>query len=421
MNNPKDLKFVKYDALWGNIHLSEESTIIIKCKAFQRLKMLKQLGSMQMTNIFSGAVGNRYDHSIGVAYLANYVMNVLYKKGFVQKREILLVELAALCHDIGHGFMSHMFDTLAKNNNKIEHEARSQIIFEHLIVTFRKKNKINLTNEEIKIVQYFIHPNSQLIARNQEAMKFTKGIEQIVSNIKCEIDVDKMDYILRDSIYLGYGHTHKNELLNIKGILERSIIEGDNWCFNFEDKASLIKLLSQRYTLYYDYYLHPESIAINDKLIKIFEKANTIYNFIKCANLEFKKDISEFIKLTDDYIIELLLNRTEENPCNLSVTDSLLLEIKDQLQQILNGVNVPYDINIIRKKQNLILSNDKSSPHIAINKIIFYDSEDKGIGDTSILITDVSSRECKVSSELEKNLGKDIKNIILEFTAESID
>ena len=107
---------------------------IIDTPEFQRLKNIKQLGVCYY--VFSGASHNRFEHSLGVSHLANILMNNLKNKQpelKITDRQILLVKIAGLVHDLGHSCFSHFFDNYFikdkfKNNPNTEHEQRSKLI-----------------------------------------------------------------------------------------------------------------------------------------------------------------------------------------------------------------------------------------------------------------------------------------------------
>ena len=128
-----------YDPIYGPIEISEKCSQIIDTPEFQRLRDIKQLGSCY--HIFPGASHNRFEHSIGVCFLANELLTNLIKKqpdlDFDSKVKEC-IPIAALCHDLGHGPFSHCFENdflnkfLESNDEFLHHENRSCIILKHI-------------------------------------------------------------------------------------------------------------------------------------------------------------------------------------------------------------------------------------------------------------------------------------------------
>jgi HD superfamily phosphohydrolase len=94
-----------FDAIYGHIVLDNYVWDFIDTPQFQRLRNLKQLGNCHY--VFPSATHSRFEHSIGVAYLSNKLYNHLSDSDRPYER---CVTLAGLCHDLGHGPFSHLFD-----------------------------------------------------------------------------------------------------------------------------------------------------------------------------------------------------------------------------------------------------------------------------------------------------------------------
>ena len=137
-------KYMKFD----NLLLK-----IIDTVEFQRLRNIKQLGLCYY--VFPGASHNRFEHSLGVSYLSGYMIEMLKNKQpelNITERDILLVKVAGLIHDLGHVCFSHFFDNhflseRIPNSDFRHHEYRSCKLFEFII----KKYKIDLNDDEIKL------------------------------------------------------------------------------------------------------------------------------------------------------------------------------------------------------------------------------------------------------------------------------
>jgi HD superfamily phosphohydrolase len=200
MNNKKI-----YDPIHGFMPIQSHLLNIIDTQEFQRLRDLKQLGATHY--VFPSATHTRFEHSLGVSFLARKLMENLQKNQQslkITERQIQLVEIAGLIHDLGHGPFSHLWDNYVIFKGEEEHEERSCVIFSVMI----EKYNLSVTENERQIICELINPSEE----NTHNWMF-----QIVANKRCQLDVDKIDYIQRDSLYLGN--------VGMKGEFDRLITE----------------------------------------------------------------------------------------------------------------------------------------------------------------------------------------------------
>jgi HD superfamily phosphohydrolase len=190
------------DPIHGNIAISGLCLQIIDTRQFQRLRDLKQLGTCDY--VYYGATHTRFSHSIGVAHYAEKVVRNLIKNQphlHITEADVLSVTVAGLCHDLGHGPFSHVFDGVfmarMHPHTKSRHEDWSVNIFKYLI----QANNIDLSvhglspQDELFITEIISGtPESQ--RRGREADKFY--LYDIVNNSRSGLDVDKLDYFQRD-------------------------------------------------------------------------------------------------------------------------------------------------------------------------------------------------------------------------------
>ena len=170
-------------------------------KNFKELRDIKQLGCIYQ--VFTGASHNRFEHSIGVYYLAKKYMNILNLKSdkdndkYFTDEEYFLISIAALIHDLGHGPFSHVFDDYI---NFSIHEDRSVKIFRHI----NKKYNLKYNEDDIQFISDCIYP------KKLDYKKYThkKFCFQIVSNFN-GIDVDRFDYIMRDCKMTGLNYGNR--------------------------------------------------------------------------------------------------------------------------------------------------------------------------------------------------------------------
>ncbi|XP_068118219.1 deoxynucleoside triphosphate triphosphohydrolase SAMHD1-like [Hyperolius riggenbachi] len=133
-NVSSSCKKIINDPIHGHIELHPLLVRIIDTPQFQRLRYIKQLGGAYY--VYPGASHNRFEHSIGVAHLAGQLVQVLHDRQSelnIDQKDILCVKIAGLCHDLGHGPFSHMFDNNFMADRNFKHESVSVKMFDHLI------------------------------------------------------------------------------------------------------------------------------------------------------------------------------------------------------------------------------------------------------------------------------------------------
>lgn len=349
----KDMKFEK------------EVLEFIDTPEFQRLRNIKQLGVCYY--VFPGASHNRFEHSLGVAYLSfNMIKGIQSRQPElkISDRTCILIKIAGLLHDIGHVCFSHFFDNLflpkfVTDHKYQHHEARSCAIIEYMI----NKYKFKFSSEEIKFIKDLINPNDDNVGY----------LYQIVANYKSGLDCDKIDYILRDSINVGLNRSiDYNRLIDTCHVIENEI------CFPYKIRFSIYNIYYTRYCLHKQIYTHPVCIAIEYMILDVLLNAKEFLKVdTQLDNIEF------YLGLTDSIleIIGMQQNLTKSNEILNRIYRRKfyrllkygLGEFEDKEMSLLEKKKVA-QAEVIVNKINLNLSKGDKNP---IEYVSFFDSNNK--------------------------------------------
>lgn len=214
------------DAVHGTVEIPTIISKVIDHPAVQRLRNIKQLGGVY--HVFPGASHNRFEHSIGVAHLGLRLARSLKERQpslGITETDVLCVGLAGLCHDLGHGPFSHMFDRnfipAVRLGSHWEHEVSSlafvDLIFQDLAAVLRP----TFSSQDLVFIKELITGSPLAEGAEGEGAELgpsptkraRRGFRgrppemtflcEIVANKRNGIDVDKLDYFLRDARSLG--------------------------------------------------------------------------------------------------------------------------------------------------------------------------------------------------------------------------
>lgn len=313
------------DDIHGPIELSLISVKIIDTPEFQRLRNIKQLGSAYY--VFPSASHNRFEHSIGTAHLARSLINEIARNQpelSITEDQKLNIELAGLCHDLGHGPFSHIYDDvylkkrIPETHKFRHHEHRSC----EILARINRLYDIGLSEENLSQIQRMIHP---IIDEDRKNFLY-----QIVSNGMNGIDVDKFDYIARDTKALGihYGFDHKRIFPYVK-VINKEI------CFSNKVIFNIFELFDTRYRLHKQVYNHPTVKKVDMAMELLFEQLDLFLKPFKCP---FENDeLSNFLKLTDS-ILDFPFLLEDESPPVLKAREIITNLRRRQLLPILDVI-----------------------------------------------------------------------------------
>jgi len=197
------------DPLHGYIELDELASAILETVEMQRLRLIKQLGFSYL--VYPGANHTRFEHSLGTYHL----MNILLERLNVAKDEEQELLVASLIHDTGHGPYSHATEPLIKKFTDKSHEELGDIIFAD---RDRDKDAESIAQTILGVVEDYRLDKGAII-------RYVKGVKQNYFRkrdfsriLNGEIDIDKMDYLVRDSYYTGVAYGVVDNIRLIQGL-----------------------------------------------------------------------------------------------------------------------------------------------------------------------------------------------------------
>jgi len=219
--------------------------MFIDTSEFQRLREVKQLGAA--SRVYPAANHTRFCHSIGVMYIAKKWAQHL---GCFTEDEIELIGAAALLHDVGHGPFSHAFDRLSSTT----HEERSCDITRQIV----QRYNIPLKPTEVDTICNIIMGSG------------TGAMYQIVANRVSGFDVDKLDYLLRDSRSIGVAVN-----INIDRLIYHSRVN-DNGDISFDHKVAdeVLEVFRHRRYMHKHVYCHRAVVIISEMIRDVFAAEN---------------------------------------------------------------------------------------------------------------------------------------------------
>jgi HD superfamily phosphohydrolase len=253
------------DPIYGFVTLPDELVYdLINHPIFQRLRRIKQLG---LTNlVYPGALHTRFHHAIGAMHLMTEALQVLKSKNVkITDEECRAAVIAILLHDVGHGPFSHALEhTIVKG---VHHEDISAMLMDELNKTF--KGKLTLA---IKIF------------KDEYSKKF---LHQLVSS---QLDVDRLDYLKRDSFFTGVseGVISTDRIIKMLAVVDGNLVVEAKGIYSVE------KFLIARRLMYWQVYLHKTVLSAEKLLVNILKRAKELS--LGGANLFSTPALSLFLK-----------------------------------------------------------------------------------------------------------------------------
>lgn len=336
------------DPIHGYITLEPEILKIIDTPQFQRLRDLKQLGCCYL--VFPGASHNRFEHSIGVSYLAGALLQQLRTNQpelNITDRDILLVKIAGLCHDLGHGPFSHVFDNefipRARPDVNWSHEDASIMMLNALI----EENKLDFTQEEKQFLYELINPyHFPTQVYPEKAFLY-----DIVANARNSIDVDKFDYLARDCANIGMKTSY-----DFARLMKNCKVINNEICYHAKEVYNVYEMFHTRYSLFKQVYSHRVSKAIEYMITDVLLLADPVLKISHAID-----DPKKYVNLTDCLIKQI---ECSDDP-RLAPARALIERIRRrQLYKLAAETIIPPNMHLpeTREEDLIALSNGKLQP-----------------------------------------------------------
>ena len=237
------------DPVFGFINIPNDFLYdIIQHPYFQRLNRIKQLGLASF--VYPGAQHTRMQHSLGAMHLMGEAITQLIQEGNdISTREAEAARACILLHDIGHGPFSHTLENSLVNG--VSHEEISLIMMQQ--INNEMDGKLDMAME---------------IFMNVYPKKF---LHQLVAS---QLDMDRLDYLSRDSFYSGVSEG----IIGAARIIKMLNIHNDQLVVEAKGIYSIEKFLVARRLMYWQVYLHKTSVAAEKMLMNILKRAKDLAN-----------------------------------------------------------------------------------------------------------------------------------------------
>lgn len=313
MSSLKKIKIFN-DPLYGFISVPEGLVFeLIDNPWFQRLRRIQQLGLTNM--VYSGANHTRFQHALGAFYLMQQAIDSLSNKGVdISEDEKEAALIAILLHDIGHGPFSHTLEHCLLS--QVHHETLSTQIMHELNEKHDGALEMAIAIYEGSYPKQFLH--------------------HLVSS---QLDMDRMDYLMRDSFFTGVseGVIGSDRIIKMLNVVQDQLVVEAKGIYSIE------KFLIARRLMYWQVYLHKTVVAAEFHLIKTIDRARAILadgvdipcseplhyflrNAISESELSTNPEVlHHFLKLDDNDIISAVKSWTDHSDFILrSLANSLI-------------------------------------------------------------------------------------------------
>ena len=235
------------DPIYGFIRIPNSLIFdIIEHKYFQRLRRVAQMGMSSL--VYPGANHTRFHHALGCLYLMEKTVRILkFKNVEISTDEANALYIAILLHDIGHGAFSHA----------LEHSIVNDISHEEISLKFMKKINQEFDGKLDLAIEIF------------EGKYKRKFFNQLISS---QLDIDRLDYLKRDSFYTGVneGNISSERLIAMMNVKDDELVIEQKGIYSVEN------FLISRRLMYWQVYLHKTGLVAENMLVNVLKRAKEL-------------------------------------------------------------------------------------------------------------------------------------------------
>ena len=316
---------------------------IIEHPYFQRLRRVSQMGFSNM--VYPGANHTRFHHAIGCLHLMQKAVRVLrFKEVDISNEEANALYIAILLHDIGHGAFSHA----------LEHSIVDGISHEEISLKFMEKLNKEFNGQLTMAIRVF------------EGKYHRRFLNQLISS---QLDIDRLDYLKRDSFYTGVaeGNISSERLIAMIHVVNDELVIEQKGIYSVE------KFLIARRLMYWQVYLHKTGLSAENMLVNVLRRAKelsqkgerlfaskalTYFLTTKITKENFTDETLEIFSKLDDYdILSAIKEWTDSSDKVLSLLSKMIVDrnlLKVEIQQTqFSETDIDAKISELKSTMNL--------------------------------------------------------------------
>lgn len=321
------------DPIYGFITIPSELIFdLIEHPYFQRLRRISQLGLTYL--VYPGAYHTRFHHALGAMFLMGRAVDILKSKGHeITQEEEEAVQIAILLHDIGHGPFSHA----------LEYSIIPNVVHEKLSLEFMKLLNKEFDGKLSLAIEIFT---------NAYPKKF---LHQLISS---QLDMDRLDYLRRDSFYTGVteGQVNTERLIAMLNVSNDEVVVDSKGIYSVE------KFLVSRRLMYWQVYLHKTVLSAEFLLIQILKRAKHVYSeklnmpsvlrpFVASTfHNDYQTLIPQYARLDDYDVMAAIKEWTQTDDKVLRELSSMVIDRRLLAVKVSDQPIDPATINDLRKK-----------------------------------------------------------------------